>query len=84
LRLQWGRGAEAAERSAPRPGPRGDRACFNGAAALRPRKAGFLAATFPNGTIALQWGRGAEAAERLGFSVPRARRASYASMGPRR
>ncbi len=64
LRLQWSRGGEAAEdRATP---PRGRTApssrCFNGAAAVKPRKTVRAAeANTPGGR--LQWSRGGEAAE---------------------
>ena len=60
--LQWGRGGEAAESSVGAPVRQPDRG-FNGAAAVRPRKA---TCSDCDGCVAdgLQWGRGGEAAER--------------------
>ena len=60
--LQWGRGCSAAEILAvgwPQEQPE---SCFNGAAAVQPRKLDFWAAESTPAN-ALQWGRGCSAAE---------------------
>ena len=79
--LQWGRGGEAAERESPQ-SPRPVGRAFNGAAAVRPRKANRVQLSLTS-SANLQWGRGGEAAER--DWQHRCQRCPLCpSMGPRR
>jgi len=61
--LQWGRGCSAAESAYRTPTTSPPARCFNGAAAVQPRKA-VLAPAIPRSPVSLQWGRGCSAAER--------------------